>query len=144
MGWRSLLLVGIVGLAATGLAADEKPPRVPADMARQHVGKKVEVVFLVQAAKHSVKRKTVYLDSTKNFQDEQNLGVAISEPGIAELAQKGISAPADHFRDKTIRVTGVVSLEDNRVYIKVDKADQIDLHDPATESQPAPVKSGKS
>jgi hypothetical protein len=140
MGWRSLLLVCVAGVASTCLAMEEKPPRVPADMARQHAGKRVEVVFLVQAAKHSVHRKTVYLDSTKNFQDEQNLGVAISEQGIAEFAQKGISAPADHFRDKTIRVTGVVTIEENRVYIKVDKADQLDLHDPATESRSALAK----
>lgn len=109
-------------------ADDEKPLRIQAHEARQHEGKLVEVLFEVKAAKFSMKRKTVFLDSETNFMDERNLGVAIVEAGLADLsAQKGIGTPADHFRAKRIRVTGKVVIEEMRAYIKVEKANQIDL-----------------
>ena len=116
-------------LATVLVADDEQPKRIEAHEARQYEGKKVEVVFEVKAAKLSMKRKTVFLDSELNFMDERNLGIAIVEKGLNDLsAQKGIGAPADHFRSKKIRVVGTVVLEDMRPYIKVEQADQIDLY----------------
>src|SRR5262245_36649262 len=111
----------LAGLVATCLwAADEKPVRIKPEEARQHVDKKVEVVFEVKASKHSEKRKTTYLDSEASFRDEKNLGIAVSEQGIADLKQKrGVDAPADYYRGKKIRVIGKVVLEEDRPYIKV-------------------------
>lgn len=122
-------VIACVALLSSPLAAeDEKPVRIEAHEARQHEGKKVEVVFEVKAAKFSMKRKAVFLDSELNFMDERNLGIAIVEKGLNDLsAQKGIGAPADHFRAKKIRVVGTVVIEDMRPYIKIEQADQIDL-----------------
>jgi hypothetical protein len=109
--------------------AEDKLPRIKPEEARQHVGKKVEVVFEVKAAKHSLKRKTVYLDSELDFNSEKNLGIAITEQGIADLKQKrNVDEPAEPFRGKMIRVVGMVVMEDERPYIKIDDADQIHLH----------------
>lgn len=106
--------------------ADDKPPRIPPDQARQHVGKQVEVVFEVKASKHSVKRKTVFLDSEADFHDAKNLGVAISEKGIADLkAKRGIDSPAEFYKGKSIRVLGEVRLENDRPYIDVHDAEHI-------------------
>lgn len=117
-------------LATSVMGADDKPPRIKPEEARQHVGKKVEVVFEVKGAKHSLKRKTVYLDSEADFRDEQNLGIAISERGITALKEKrGVDAPAEYYKSKTIRVVGEVAIEDERPYIKVDDAEQLDLSD---------------
>lgn len=123
-----LIAIGVWLLCAVPAWAEDAPPRIKPEEARKHVGQRVEVVFEVKAAKHSVHRKTVYLDSETNFQDEKNLGIAISEQGIGDLKQKrGIDAPADHYRGKTVQVTGVVTLVEDRPYIKVDAAEQIDL-----------------
>ncbi len=117
----------LAALAAAWLA-DEKPVRIKPEEARRHIDKKVEVVFEVKASKHSEKRKTTYLDSETTFSDEKNLGIAVSEKGIAELKQKrGVDAPADYYRGKKIRVVGTVVLEEDRPYIKVDDAEQLDL-----------------
>lgn len=118
----------LLWLAPLAVRADEKPPRIKPGEARQHVDKKVEVVFDVKGSKDSVKRKTVYLDSEADFQDEKNLGIAISERGVSSLKQKrNVDAPAEYYRGKKIRVVGVVVIEEGRAYIKVDDAEQLDL-----------------
>ncbi len=123
-----LLLATLVCSNVVVAADEDKPVQIEAHEARQHEGKLVEVVFEVKTAKFSMKRKTVFLDSETNFMDERNLGVAIVEAGLADLsAQKGIGAPADHFRAKKVRVVGKVVIEETRPYIKIEKADQIDL-----------------
>lgn len=124
--WIALSLT--VSLAT--VLADDKLPRIKPEDARKYADKQVEVVFEVKASKHSAKRKTVYLDSETDFNDAKNLGIAVSEQGIADLKQKrSIDAPADYFRNKKIKVTGKVVIEDDRPYIKVDSADNLDLAD---------------
>jgi hypothetical protein len=119
---------GLLLLAAVVMGADEKPPRVKPQEARQNVGKKVEVVFEVKGSKNSLKRKTVYLDSEADFRDEKNLGIAISEKGVSDLKQKrNVDEPSEYYRGKVIRVVGDVVIEDERPYIKVDEAEQLDL-----------------
>lgn len=119
--------------AGVVLAADAKPPRIKPEEARAHAGKKVEVVFEVRGSKNSVKRKTVYLDSESDFRSETNLGIAISERGVSELKEKrGVDAPAEFYRGKTIQVVGEVVIEEQRPYIKVDDAEQLNLSDEKT------------
>ncbi len=81
--WLRLLVIGLIlpTVVSHACGAEDKPPRVKAEDARQHVGKKVEVVFEVKATKNSTKRKTVFLDSESDFNNRNNLGVAISEKG---------------------------------------------------------------
>ena len=123
-----MILFSLLALGAMVEAADESPPLVKSDEARQHAGKKVAVIFEVKAAKYSDKRKTAYLDSTDNFRDEKNLGIAISERGLNDLKQKRqIDTPTDYYHGNSIRVEGVVVIEEDRTYIKVDDAEQLDL-----------------
>jgi hypothetical protein len=115
-------------LAAVVIGADEKPPRIKPQEARQNLGKKVEVVFEVKGSKHSLKRKTVYLDSEVDFRDEKNLGIQISEKGVSDLKQKrNVDEPSEFYRGKMIRVLGEIVIEDERPYIKVEEAEQLDL-----------------
>lgn len=114
---------------------DEKPLRIKAEDARQHTGQKVEVVFEVKATKRSTKRKTVFLDSESDFNDRKNLGISISEQGEADLKQvRGVSTPEEHYKGKKIRVVGKVVVEDDRVYIKVNHAEQLDVAKEENES----------
>jgi hypothetical protein len=122
--------VWLLSLASIVLAEDT-PPRIKPEDARMHLNKQVEVVFEVKHTKHSEHRKTAFLDSEDNFQDEKNLGIAITEAGIQDLKQKrGVDGPADYYHGKTIRVTGTVSLKEEKVYIEVTQAEQLDLASP--------------
>ena len=115
-------------LTATSFRRGDKPLRINAEEARQHTGKKVEVIFEVKATKNSAKRKTVFLDSEADFNDRKNLGIAISEEGVADLKKvRAVNALEEHYRRKKIRVVGEVVIEDDRAYIKVNQAEQLDL-----------------
>ena len=90
-------------------AGEEKPLALPA--ARKKVGETITVEMKVQAAKDRLeKRGEIYLDAEPDFRDEKNFAVVITKAGAAKLKEAGISDPAEHFRDKTIRATGTVSL----------------------------------
>lgn len=123
--------VWLLSLATIVLADGAAPPRIKPEDARMHLNKQVEVVFEVKHTKYSEHRKTAFLDSEDNFQDEKNLGIAITEAGIQDLKQKrGVDGPADYYHGKTIRVTGTVSLKEENVYIEVTQAEQLDLASP--------------
>ena len=124
----ALLSLAFCLLTATSFGSDDQPLRINAEDARQHAGKKVEVIFEVKATKNSAKRKTVFLDSEADFNDRKNLGIAISEEGVADLKKvRDVTAPEEHYRGKKIRVVGEVVIEDDRAYIKVNHAEQLDL-----------------
>ena len=122
--WSSFFVAAMTTL----ILAEDAPPRIKPEEARMFVDKKVEVVFEVKHSKYSEKRKTAFLDSEENFQDEKNLGVAITEKGIQDLKQKrSVDGPADYYRGKTIRVLGTVILKEEKPYIEVNEAEQLDL-----------------
>lgn len=125
LGLSLLLLASREGVLS---ADDAIPIQINSDEARDHVGENVEVVFEVLASKHSAHRMTVFLDSTSDFRDERNLGIAITQEGIESLKnERGVAAPAEHYLNQRIRVVGVVVLRDDRVYIDVTDAEQLDL-----------------
>ncbi len=111
-----------------GAAADEKP--LTPEQARKRVGDKITVEMEVKAAKNRLeKRKEIYLDSEENFKDEKNLATVITKAGADKFAEMGIADPAEHFRGKTIRVTGTVTVKDDVPRIEVDDPKQIRLVD---------------
>ena len=72
---------------------------------------------------------SVYLDAEEDFRSDQNFAVVITVAGAASLNEKGIAAPAGHFKDKKIRATGTVKVVDNVPRIEIDAADQIKIVD---------------
>lgn len=123
--WCGLLVLSLVSMSL----ASDAPPRIRPEDARMHVDKSVEVVFKVKHAKYSERRKTAFLDSEENFQDEKNLGIAIA--GIQDLKQKrAIEGPADFYHGKTIRVMGTVILKEEKPYIEVTQAEQLEITPP--------------
>ena len=97
-------------ILAAPISAEDAPSKpIPPVEAKNHVGKKVTVEMTVKAAKKSGKFKRVFLDSMENFQDPDNLGVAITESAEVELARKHATSDiAAFFRDNQIRVTGTI------------------------------------
>jgi hypothetical protein len=123
---KILLCLSMVFFSTSCQAADEDLPLIEPAVARQYVGQKIQVKMEVRAAKHSLHRKTTFLDSELDFRDEKNLGIAISEQGLADLEQqRGIVDAVQHFLGKTIVVRGTIELKEDRPYLAVDAATQI-------------------
>lgn len=124
--WCLMTLLSLV-VTDSQLLADEKPQVIQPEEAREYEGQLVSVTFKVKATKEAKHRKTVFLDSEEDFHDERNLGIALTEEAVAELRkEQGVLTPADHFRDKTIRVVGKIVIRDDRPYIDVKEADQLE------------------
>jgi hypothetical protein len=120
---RSLLVVALFSISA--LAADEPKPLGPVE-ARKQVGKEVSVQMEVKAAKDRLeKRGEIYLDAEENFKDEKNFALVITKIGAASLKEAGVSDPAGHFRDRTVRATGTVKEVDGVPRIEIDEAKQL-------------------
>jgi len=97
------------------------------DEAASHVGEKCAVTMRVNSSRHMADAGRCYLNSAKDFRDENNLTVVIFKRGLESFAEEKIDAPAEHFRGKTIRVTGTVEMYKDKPQIKVDRADQIEI-----------------
>jgi len=97
------------------------------DEAASHVGEKCVVSMRVNSSRHMADAGRCYLNSKKDFRDENNLTVVIFKRGLENFAAEKIEAPAEHFRGKTIRVTGTVEMYKDKPQIKVDRADQIEI-----------------
>ena len=95
--------------------------------AANRVNEQVTVEMLVKAAKNCPHCSQIFLDSEEDHHDPNNLAVAVTETGAARFKGAGVDDPALHFKGKTIRVTGVVTLRDNRQQIEVDDPGQIEV-----------------
>jgi DNA/RNA endonuclease YhcR with UshA esterase domain len=95
--------------------------------ASSRINEQVTVEMLVRAAKNCPHCSQIFLDSEEDHHDPNNLAVAVTETGAARFKGARIDDPALYFQGKTIRVTGVVTLKDNRPRIEVDDPGQIDV-----------------
>jgi DNA/RNA endonuclease YhcR with UshA esterase domain len=95
--------------------------------AANRVNEQVTVEMLVRAAKNCPHCSQIFLDSEEDHHDPNNLAVAVTGTGAARFKGARIDDPALHFKGKTIRVTGVVKLQDNQPQIEVDDPGQIEV-----------------
>jgi hypothetical protein len=110
---------------ACGLAVAEEKPLTPEEAIKK-VDQKVTVQMEVRASKNRLeKRGEIYLDSREDYKDEKNLAVVIQKAGAAKFKELGIADPAEHFKGKTIRVTGTVILFEKRPRIVVEDPAQV-------------------
>ena len=126
---RRLAALLALALTSVALAADDKEgkPLSPAEAIRR-VGQKVTVEMRVRASKNALEhRGEIYLDSEENFRDEKNLAVVINKDGAAHFKDAGVVDPAAHFKGKTIRVSGTVTLQEKRPRIVVTDPAQLRL-----------------
>ena len=91
------------------------------------VNEQVTVEMLVKAAKNCPHCSQIFLDSEEDHHDPNNLAVTVTWSGAARFKEARIDDPALHFKGKTIRATGVVTLKDNRPQIEVDDPGQIEV-----------------
>jgi DNA/RNA endonuclease YhcR with UshA esterase domain len=95
--------------------------------AANRVNERVTVEMLVKAAKNCPHCSQIFLDSEEDHHDPNNLAVTVTGSGAARFKEARIDDPALHFKGKTIRVIGVVTLRDNRPQIEVDEPGQIEV-----------------
>ena len=109
--------------APAGSKAADAP--IPAVRARDHVGERRTVETTIAASKDAAKRREYYLDSEADFGDVKNFSVVISYDHADRFKAAGVENPAEHFKGKTIRVTGTLILENGQVRIRVEDPSQI-------------------
>jgi DNA/RNA endonuclease YhcR with UshA esterase domain len=95
--------------------------------AANRVSEQVTVQMVVNAAKNCQHCSQIFLDSEVDHRDSKNLAVTVTETGKPKFKDIGINDPVGHFKGKLIRVTGVVTLKDNRPQIEVDDPRQIEV-----------------
>jgi DNA/RNA endonuclease YhcR with UshA esterase domain len=107
------------------VAADDKDarPLSPAEAAK-NVDKKCTVEMEVKSTGKSGNRR-VFLNSEANFRDGKNFTVLLNQGVLAKFKKVKVEDAAEHFKGKTIRVTGTVKLYNNKPEIDVDDPSQI-------------------
>ncbi len=95
--------------------------------ARTRINERVTVEMLVKAAKNCQHCSLMFLDSEDDHHDPKNFAVAVTEAGKARFREANLDDPAGHFKGKTIRVTGLVTVKDKQPQIEVDDPGQIEV-----------------
>ena len=93
--------------------------------ARTRINEQITVEMFVQAAKNCQRCSLMFLDSEEDHHDPKNFAVAVTETGKSKFTEAKIDDPAGHFKGKTIRVSGVVTVKDKQPQIEVDDPSQI-------------------
>lgn len=107
-------------------AIEERP--LPPVEARKQVGNKIVVQMKPAVIKDRLeKRGEIYMDSEKDFRDERNFAVVITEKGANRFKEKGIKDPAKYFEGKEIRAKGLVTEVQGVPRIEVDDPDQLSI-----------------
>ena len=95
--------------------------------AASRVDEQITVEMFVKAAKNCPHCSQIFLDSEEDHHNPKNMAVAMTETGKARFKEMRIDDPASHFKGQVIRVTGVVTLKENRPQIDVDDPRQIEV-----------------
>lgn len=128
LAWAGLLIV----VGPTGAVEDKPATVVDASEARNHVDETCTVEMTVRSSKNAAGRREYYLDSEPDFRDAKNLAVVISYDHADKFREAGISDPAEHFRNKTVQVTGKIIREAEQVRIRVEDPKMIKVVDETT------------
>lgn len=124
-----MLFLAFPVVIARPSSADEsdatKP--VPAAEARNHIGETCTVETTIRASKNGEGHREYYLDSEEDFHDEKNLAVVISYDHADLFKQAGVDDPSEHYKGKTLRVTGKVIRENEQVRIRVEDPRKIQV-----------------
>ena len=93
----------------------------------QRLNEPVLVEMRVRRTKSCTCSSQFFLDCEDNKRDPKNLGVVVTTGGASKFKEGQIDDPADYFKDKTIRVQGIVILKEGWPYIEVDDPGQIEI-----------------
>lgn len=122
MRWWALLTVVI--LAAPIHADEDKALTV--EEASKKVAQTVTVELVVQSTGETRSgNKLLFLNSEKDFRSPKNFTIVIDGKLLDKFAKADVADPKNFYANKTIRVTGKVSLYQNKPQIRVEGPEQI-------------------
>jgi DNA/RNA endonuclease YhcR with UshA esterase domain len=121
---RLLVTVLAVVILAPVAAADDKDdkPITPAEAAKM-ADKKVTVEMEVKSVGKS--KDVFFLNSEEDFKSAKNFTAFINADGVKKFKEAKIDDIQEHFKGKTVRVTGTVKLYNEKPEIVVDDPKQI-------------------
>ncbi len=106
--------------------AAEVPTVVSPQDAKDHIGKKCVVEFKVESATLLKDKQICFLNSESNHRASSNFSaVIVGEPALKKFSEAKIPNPAEAFRGKSIRVTGVITMHRGSPQIKIESPDEI-------------------
>ncbi len=125
----ALPLLFLAPFLGTGAADnDEKPLAVvKAADAKNHINQRCTVAMTVRSSKNAAGHSEYYLDSEEDFHDEKNFAVVISYDHAGPFKKAGIDDPAEHYKGKSLQVTGKVIHENDQVRIRVEDPKQFKI-----------------
>jgi alkaline phosphatase D len=108
--------------AAAGSGTNPAAPKTPGAIspleAAKKVGEEVTVEFHVRATGKTRDNVRVFLNSTAERQDPDNFTIVLMMKDIGDaLSAAGVKDPPAYFKNKTVRVTGKVTLYQERPQI---------------------------
>ncbi|HEX3871251.1 MAG TPA: hypothetical protein VHV77_12485 [Pirellulales bacterium] len=131
---RSLLgLSVVVGVGLRDVRADDEPKIIQASEAREYLNKKCIVEMTVVSASKLGKNGPCFLNSAKDGRHKDTFYAIMFGNALAAYREMDVENPAEHFLNKTIRVTGTVVAYKEQVQIRVDDPDQIAIVEKAPE-----------
>ena len=90
------------------------------------VGQKVTLEMKVNSTGQATNGSRMFLNSATSFRDPANFTVVLDMRVVGDkLKAAGVAEPLTYYRGKTVRVTGTVSLFNDRPQIVVEDAGQI-------------------
>jgi DNA/RNA endonuclease YhcR with UshA esterase domain len=119
---RHAVILTLLLLPASALADDPKP--LSTEDAAKKVNEKVTVEMDVKFVGQS-QSGMVFLNSMNNRNDPKNFVVVLKKENAEKLKKALRAEPKDHYKNKTIRVTGTVTLYMNKPQIEVTEPDQV-------------------
>src|SRR5262245_22893157 len=119
----------LVLILASGVGADDKEdvPMVSAAEAAKHANKKCTVEMEVKSTGKSKDEKLIFLNSEVMFREKNNFTVVIDSKAAEKFKKAKVDDPAAHFKGKTIRITGTITLFNDRPQIRLDDPEQIQV-----------------
>jgi alkaline phosphatase D len=96
--------------------------------AAKHVGKEWTVEYTVAAVGANKTKSLYYLNSEKDFRSEANFNAVLDMKALAaDLKAAGVTNPPKHYVGKKVKVTGTVTLFNDRPQIMVKSLKQVQV-----------------
>lgn len=112
---------------AVGQPAAPPAEAIKPERACEKVGQECVVEFAVKSTRRLEDKNVCFLNSKPSPRDPDNFTAVIFAAGLERLKAAGVGEPEKHYKDRTVRVSGVVKMHKERAEIVVESADQLEI-----------------
>jgi DNA/RNA endonuclease YhcR with UshA esterase domain len=123
---RSIPALFVILALPAFVAADDKAKPIGPAEASKKVGEHVTVLMKVESTGKG-RSGVHFLNSKANYKDEGNFTIFIPKSAVTSFDNQKIGDPSGYFKDKTVRVTGVVKLYQGRPEIVLEDPQRIEI-----------------